>query len=138
MRKRGVSSALFVSEVAISACVPPLYHKAPLDYVRQELDQRYVMRYRRDVGGVLLAYSKVSFPYSKAGGVASLPLVNGGAGSFVDASVSGVVFGPRKGDQIVARIVSWSSDHISLLAMDLFNATIRARGMEGRCEYREE
>ena len=109
-----------------------------MQYVQEQLNQDYIMRYRRDIGGVLLSYSSVVFPEATDGGGGSLPLVNGGAGSYVDAKVSGVLFAPRKGEHMVARVTQWSSDHVGMLVMNLFNATVTARGMEGRCVYNPE
>lgn len=96
------------------------------------------MRYRRDIGGVLLSYSAISFPEASSGAGGSLPLVNGGPGAFVDARVTGLMFAPLKGESMVARVTQWSSDHVGLLVMNLFNATVTARGLQGRCIFDAE
>lgn len=86
---------------------------------------KMLMRYDDDLGGVPLAWTKVSIP-SESGQInGDEPQVH------IRVTATAHLFAPRNGMELVATVSKISATHISALAYGVFNATISRESLKG-------
>jgi len=125
LASRSAWSALAELDVAHFQRVAARWHMemlpAGLADVGQAIErqlQPLLLTWSEELGGVVLAYEGMK-PRQSAG------LINGECPEVIfDVDVSFIVFSPKVGDKLVARVNFAGHDHLSLIVYDLFKANV--------------
>lgn len=130
-------SALFEEIIAVHALhIPPRFLNDLHAGVRGYL-QRWLLRYRRELGGVPLCYGKVELAKDTAA-LQSSPITYENPCIHITVRVYWTLFSPSPHARLVGTINKTSRDHLGLLVLSYFSATVYAHQLEAAFAWSEE
>ncbi len=114
---RAVTLPIYSCRLDLPLQLPPSWLSSPLEGVREQLN-RAVLRYVDHLDGVLLSYSGLRLRAPLGRICNDLPEVH------VRAALRATYFAPRVGDRLEATVSRIGSDHLALLILGVFNASV--------------
>ncbi|CAN0002490.1 unnamed protein product [Discosporangium mesarthrocarpum] len=94
---------------------------------------KFLMKYNRGVGGVVLAVSDMAFADGRGDGIIhdEMPHIH------YNVTAKAQVFRPQAGNLLVGRVNKVTSTHVGMLVCGIFNASVTAEELESKYEYDE-
>lgn len=132
----GLSQCFHVVRSKLYLSLAPCHIRAPVAGIKSQHLNQLVMRYNRDLDGVVVGYRSVELlteEFDEDTVVATVSEENPFA--FVWVNVEFLVWAPKVGDVLEGYCTMQSRGHIGLLIHDVFNATIRKRNIPGSWEF---
>ena len=108
---------IYTSNVTLPLYISPSYLAFPMEGVREQLN-RSVLRYVEQLGGVLLSYANLRLQRPLGRIAFDAPEIH------IRVEFDATYFAPAAGDVIEGTVSRIGGDHIALLVLGVFNASI--------------
>lgn len=132
----GVSRCFHLVQSKLYLSLAPSHLNAPIAGIKSQHLNQMVMKYNRDLDGIVVGYRAVELITEQYDAETVLAKVSEeNPFTFMWVKVQFIVWSPKVGDLLEGYCVMQSRGHIGLLINDVFNATIRKKNIPSTWEF---